>query len=265
MSGNEFNNISQNLNTRQQQILQLVQKQGYASIETLSQTFAVTSQTIRRDINALCRQQLLTRYHGGAGLSSSVENDAYNTRQIMHLAEKRRIASLVAQHIPNRASIFINIGTTTEEVAKALQRHTELRIITNNLHVASILNANPRFEVIVAGGLVRQRDGGITGEATIDFISQFRVDYGIIGISGVDEDGTLLDFDYHEVRVAQAIIKHSRRVFLATDHSKFERRPMVCLGHLSDINDLFTDRLPTKNIRDILAEANVELHIAAEE
>lgn len=263
MSGSELDNIAQKMNTRQQQILQLVQQQGFVSIETLSQTFDVTPQTIRRDINELCDQQLMKRYHGGAGLSSSVENDEYAARQVMHLDEKRSIAKLVASHIPDRASIFINIGTTTEEIAKALQNHTGLRIITNNLHVASTLSANPSFEVIVAGGVVRQRDGGITGEATIDFISQFRVDYGIVGISGVDEDGTLLDFDYHEVRVAQAIISHSRRVFLAADHSKFDRRALVRLGHLAEVDDLFTDRVPAKNICDTLAEAKVGLHIAA--
>ena len=259
----EIDSIAQKLNTRQQQILRLVQQQGYVSIETLAQTFDVTPQTIRRDINELCDQQLLKRYHGGAGLSSSVENDAYAARQVMNLEEKRSIARLVASHIPNRAAIFINIGTTTEEIARALQGHNGLRVITNNLHVASILSTNPSFEVIVAGGVVRQRDGGITGEATIDFISQFRVDYGIIGISGVDEDGTLLDFDYHEVRVAQAIIAHSRRVFLAADHSKFERRALVRLGNLAEIDDLFTDRMPSKSIAAMLAAGKVGLHIAA--
>ena len=251
------------MNPRQQKILKLVQQQGFVSIETLSQTFDVTPQTIRRDINDLCDQQLLKRYHGGAGLSSSVENDEYAARLVMNQEEKRSIAKLVASHIPDRASIFINIGTTTEEVAKALQGHTGLRVITNNLHVASTLSANPSFEVIIAGGLVRQRDGGITGEATIDFISQFRVDFGIIGISGIDEDGTLLDFDYREVRVAQAIIAHSRQVFLVADHSKFDRRALVRLGHLTEINDLFTDKVPADHICAALAEAKVNMHIAS--
>lgn len=255
--------LDRRMNSRQQQILKLVQQRGYVSIDTLAQAFAVTPQTIRRDINELCDQQLLKRYHGGAGLSSSVENDEYAARQVMHQEEKRSIARLVASKIPDRASIFINIGTTTEEVARALQGHSGLRVITNNLHVASIMSANPSFEVIIAGGVVRQRDGGITGEATIDFISQFRVDFGIVGISGIDDDGTLLDFDYHEVRVAQAIISHSRRVFLVADHSKFDRRALVRLGHLNEVDDLFTDRLPAEHIGIILADAEVGLHIAA--
>jgi len=250
------------MNQRQQEILTLVHQQGFVSIETLAQNFNVTPQTIRRDINALCDRQLLTRHHGGAGLSSSVENVAYATRQVMHLKEKRSIAQMTANHIPDRASIFINIGTTTEEIAKALLKHTDLRIITNNLNVAAILRSNPSFEIIIAGGIVRQRDGGITGEATIDFIRQFKVDFGIIGISSIDVDGALLDFDYHEVRVAQAIIENSRQVFLAADHTKFERNAMIRLGDIEQIDALFTDQYPPEHIAALLAEKNVALYVA---
>lgn len=250
------------MNQRQQEILVLVHQQGFVSIETLSQTFNVTSQTIRRDINDLCDQQLLTRYHGGAGLSSSVENVEYATRQVMNLDEKRSIAERVAEHIPNRASIFINLGTTTEEVAKALRNHSGLKIITNNLNVATILRNTPGFEIIIAGGVVRQRDGGITGEATIDFIHQFKVDYGIIGISSIDNDGTLLDFDYHEVRVTQAIIDNSRQVFLVADHSKFDRPAMVRLGNIEQTDAFFTDHKPPEHIVTLLEEKNVILHTA---
>jgi DeoR family glycerol-3-phosphate regulon repressor len=251
------------VNQRQQEILLLVQQQGFVAIETLAQNFSVTPQTIRRDINFLCANRLLTRYHGGAGLSSSTENVEYATRQVMHQEEKRQIAEIAARHIPDRASIFINIGTTTEEVAKALRNHKDLRIITNNLNVAAILRNNPSFEIIIAGGVVRHRDGGITGEATIDFIQQFKVDFGIIGISSIDMDGTLLDFDYHEVRVTQAIIANSRRVFLVADQSKFERRAMVRLGNLTQIDALFTDQQPPSQIVDILTGADVALYTAS--
>ncbi len=250
------------MNLRQQEILVLVQQQGFVAIETLAQNFNVTPQTIRRDINTLCEQQLLTRYHGGAGLKSSVENVEYTIRQVMNLEGKRRLAEMTAKQIPDRASIFINIGTTTEEVAKALLNHHGLRIITNNLNVAVIMRNNPSFEIIIAGGAVRPSDGGITGEATIDFIHQFKIDFGIIGISSIDADGTLLDFDYHEVRVTQAIIESSRQVFLVADQSKFERSAMVRLGNINQVDALFTDLPPPPRIIEILTENNVVLHIA---
>lgn len=249
---------------RRARIVELVRRQGYVSIEALAQLFEVTPQTIRRDINALCDQAVLQRHHGGAALASSVENIAYPARQVMCIEEKRRIARLVARHIPDHASLFINIGTTTEEVAKALLSHRGLRVITNNLNVASLLSGNEDFEVTVAGGVVRARDRGIVGEATIDLIRQFRVDYGVIGISGVELDGTLLDFDYQEVRVAQAIIANSRKVFLATDHTKFGRNAMVRLGGIEEIDALFTDAMPPLGLAERLRAAEVGLFIADE-
>ncbi len=247
---------------RQDDILGLVRRHGFVSIDDLAGRFQVTTQTIRRDINELCDRALLRRYHGGAGLPSSVENLAYSTRQILCLDEKQRIARMLAGQIPDRASLFINIGTTTEEVAKALMEHAGLRIITNNLNVASIMSGNPDFEVIVAGGTVRARDRGVVGPAAVDLIRQFNVDFGIIGISGVDLDGNLLDFDYQEVRVAQAIVENSAQVLLAADHTKFGRSAMVRLGHVSQLDALYTDRAPPARLRDALAAAGVQLHVA---
>jgi len=247
---------------RRTQILAQVRRHGFASIESLAQLFAVTPQTVRRDINELCDSAQLRRYHGGAGLPSSVENLAYSTRQVLCLEEKDRIARALTRDIPDRASLFVNIGTTTEAVARALLDHDGLRVITNNLNVAVILSGNPAFEVIVAGGAVRSRDRGIVGEATIDLIRQFKVDIAIIGISGIDAEGSLLDFDYREVRVAQAIIENARQVFLAADHTKFGRDAMVRLGHMSQIDALYTDCRPPAAFRKMLKEAGVAVTIS---
>jgi DeoR family transcriptional regulator, glycerol-3-phosphate regulon repressor len=252
-----------NLAPRHQAILELAKDRGFLSTEELTRHFKVTSQTVRRDINELCEQGFLRRYHGGAGLASSVENVDYSARKILQHEEKIRIARIVAEQIPDNASLFINIGTTTEEVALALSEHKNLRIITNNLNVAALLCENPSFEIILAGGVVR-RDRGVIGESTIDFIRQFKVDFGIIGISGIDADGTLLDFDYREVRVAQAIIENARQVFLVTDHTKFSQNPMVRLCHISEIDAVFTDRPPPEEIRHSLEQAKVRLFVSDE-
>lgn len=247
---------------RHLRIQKIVQNQGFVTIEYLAREFEVTPQTIRRDINVLSREGLLQRFHGGAGTGSSTENVAYNERKIMCFEEKQQIAKMAARQIPDHVSLFINIGTTTEAVAQALSAHRRLTVITNNLNVANILSNNEQFEVIVAGGLLRHRDGGLIGQATIDFIQQFRVDYGIIGISGIDVDGTLLDFDYREVRAARAIIDNSRKVFLVADHTKFGRNAMVRLGNIEEIHALFTDRQPPAQLVDVMARAEVDLFVA---
>ncbi len=247
---------------RRRAILETVQRTGFVTVDALAEQCSVTLQTIRRDVNDLNELGLLQRYHGGVGPLGSTENTTYEVRRGQQTEAKRRIAHLVAEHVADGSSLFINIGTTTEEVAKTLLARERLRIITNNLNVAAILHRKPDFEVLVAGGVVRHRDGGIIGESAVDFIAQFRADTGIIGISGIEEDGTLMDFDYREVRVAQAIIGHSRQVFLVADHTKFGRNAMVRLGHLDQVTALFTDREPPEPYRDAMQAAGTVLHVA---
>jgi DeoR family glycerol-3-phosphate regulon repressor len=250
------------LNQRQQDLLSWVQREGHVTVEKLASHFGVTQQTIRRDITLLADNNLLQRIHGGASVNSSVENVAYKTRQVMMIEEKKRIARLVAEHIPNHASLFINLGTTTEEVAKALHNHRGLHVITNNLNVAAMMCNYPDCEVIVASGVMRPRDMGIIGESTIEFIRKFKVDYGIIGISSIEQDGTLRDYDMREVRTSDAIINQSRNVFLVADHSKFGRPAMVELGDLTRITALFTDQPVSPEMEKVIAEAKTELYIA---
>lgn len=256
-------NLSQQ--ARHEQIVELVNAKGFVSVEDLAAHFDVTPQTMRRDINTLATENRVRRFHGGASAAPSTQNTEYTKRKHMQSPEKARIAKCVAAHIPDHASLFINIGTTNEAIARELLGHTGLKIITNNLHVAAIVSGKEDFDVIIAGGKVRSRDGGIIGEATTDFVQQFRVDYGIIGISGIDDDGSLLDFDYQEVRVAQALIRNSRQVMLACDHTKFGRHAMIRLGDLSSIHTLVTDRDPEEHFRNLLQDKGVRTLIANEE
>jgi DeoR family transcriptional regulator, glycerol-3-phosphate regulon repressor len=236
--------MTEPLTQRQMAILALVDDAGFVATERLVEHFNVTPQTIRRDINRLCDRSLLQRFHGGAGRNTSVENEPYVDRRRSLSPAKHRIASEVAAYIRDGSSLFLNIGTTTESVARALINHRNLSIVTNNLNVASILAVNDSFEIMIAGGRLRQRDGGIIGLATIDFVKGFRLDYGIIGVSGIDQDGSLLDFDYEETKTAQAIIENSRETILVTDHTKFGRRAMTRFAHINQIDRIYTDILP---------------------
>jgi len=253
---------SQGNDQRQQRIIDLVAKQGFLTIEALARNFGVTVQTIRRDVNMLAAEGRLSRYRGGAGLASSIENMEYQRRQVINLAAKQAIAANAATDVPDRASLFINIGTTTEQAARALLGHHELQVITNNINVAKILSENPNFTIVMAGGKVRNRDGAVTGQPTVKMLEQYRVDIGIIGISGIDADGGLFDFDLDEVLCAQAIIRNSRRVFLLADHSKFGRPALVKVGHISEVSALYTDAPPPEHIAAILEDAGAVLEIS---
>lgn len=247
---------------RQKQLLAHLRQHGDTSVADLARMLRVTTQTVRRDVRQLEEAELVARYHGGVGIPSTVQNIDYAQRQAMNVEAKRRIAGLVARHIEPGRSLIIDIGTTTEEVAKALARHRGIRVVTNNLNVAAIMAGNEQAEVFIAGGLVRQRDRGIVGEATLDFIRQFKVDIAVIGVSSIEPDGTLLDYDYREVRVAQAILAQARETWLVADHSKFSRGAMVRLGHISQVSRFFTDAPVPAPLRKVLEEARVAVYVA---
>ena len=245
---------------RQQAIMEIARDAGRVLVDDLAERFEVTPQTIRRDLTELCEQGMLTRVHGGAMLESSVANLGYEARRGIAAQEKDQIGRLCARAIPDNSSLFINIGTTTEAVARALMSHRGLLVITNNINVANTLAGNPNCEVIVAGGMLRRSDGGLIGEATAGFIKQFKVDFAVIGASAIDEDGTLLDYDYREVQVARAIIENARKAYLVADCTKLDRSAPVRIAGMAEIDAFFTDRLTSDKLRQVCAHGGVEVH-----
>ncbi|MFM9433879.1 DeoR/GlpR family transcriptional regulator of sugar metabolism [Janthinobacterium sp. CG_23.3] len=154
-------------------------------------------------------------------------------------------------------------ATTIEELARSLLNHRQLHVITNKLNVAVILADHPGCEVILAAGVVRGRDRVIVGGAAIDFIRRFKVDVGIIGISSIESDGVLRDFDQREVGLAQAIIEQSREVWLLATQEKFGRKALARVAHLSRITTLFTDAEPTAMMREALRSSAVKVVVVA--
>lgn len=247
------------LSSRQNKILSLAREQGRVDVDELSRSFSVSPQTIRKDLNELCEKQILQRIHGGAIVGSGIENVSYEARRLLAPDSKKHIGQRAAQLIPDNSSLLINIGTTTEQVAHSLQQHHGLLVITNNVNAVHIMKDFLGIELIIAGGLVRRSDGGIVGEAAVDFINQFKVDYAVIGVSAIDEDGSLLDYDFREVRVAQAIIKNARHVILVADLLKLERSAPVRLGHVSQINTIVTDGRFPRKLQDLCDDHGVNV------
>ncbi len=253
------------INRRQQSLLAHIRSNGRGDVESLSRWFKVTPQTIRRDLNTLGQLRLVIRVHGGAiapgGVSRSEQlvNLDYSTRSMLSQEAKEAIGARVAQIIPNDASMFINIGTTTESVARHLTNHIGLFTITNNINIANTLRMSDAIKVMTAGGLVRHEDGGIVGDATEEFINRFKVDYAVISCSALEADGTMLDFDTREVKVTQAIIRNARSVILACDSTKFDRKAPVRLGNIDMVNYVVLDESPPGEFKDICLQLGVQL------
>ena len=251
------------LSFRQTEILEIARLEGRVVVEPLAERFAVTMQTIRRDLTELSDAGLLDRVHGGAVARTGVTNIGYDERRRMNEAAKTAIGQLCAQAIPDNSSMILNLGTTTEAVARELLQHRNITVVTNNLNVANILVANPSCEIMVAGGSLRRSDGGLVGDLTIEFIKQFKVDYAIIGTSALDPDGDLLDFDLAEVRVSKAIIQQSRQTYLVTDATKLTRSAPVRLASLAELDAIFTNRPLSSDLAQKCRDWNTAVHVSA--
>jgi DeoR family transcriptional regulator, glycerol-3-phosphate regulon repressor len=250
------------LSRRQTTILARARALGRVEVEALADEFDVTTQTIRRDLNELSLSGLLARVHGGAVLATRVSNVAYAERRAVAAAEKHAIGLRAAQLIPDGCSVIINIGTTTEEVARALADRRDLVVVTNNLNVVGILSGGADKEIIITGGVVRQSDGAIVGDEAVEFIRKFKADFAVIGASALDEDGAIMDFDLREVAVARAIVANARRTVLVCDRLKFERSAPVRICDVAEIHAFVTDAAPPRAFAEACARAGVEVAVA---
>jgi DeoR family glycerol-3-phosphate regulon repressor len=114
----------------------------------------------------------------------------------------------------------------------------------------------------MCGGFVRARDHAVVGEAAVEFVRKFRVDTAIIGVAGIDLDGSMRDFDYREVKVTEAAIAGARQVWAVADASKFTRQAMVQVAHVSDVDILFTDATLPESFRALFATTGVSVEVA---
>ena len=250
------------ISLRQTEILEIARGEGRVFVEDLAQRFDVALQTIRRDLTDLANAGLLDRVHGGAVPRTGVANFAYDERRGMNEAAKAAIGRACAAAIPDNSSIILNLGTTTEAVARELLLHRNITVVTNNMNGANIRLPNPGCDIMVAGGALRRSDGGLVGDLTSEFFGQFKVDYAVIGASAIDPDGDLLDFDVAEVRVSRAILKQARHAFLVCDHSKLGRSAPALLGSLSQVSAWFTDQPLPPSLSRRCADWGTEIRVA---
>ncbi|MEC7259048.1 MAG: DeoR/GlpR family DNA-binding transcription regulator [Pseudomonadota bacterium] len=247
------------LSQRQQEILESLRVEGRVEVEDLAGRFSVTSQTIRRDLAELCDRGLAARTHGGARKIATVSNREYHERRLLRGPEKESMGTLAAELIPNNCSVTLNIGTTTEQVARALSRHEGLMVMSNNINIINQFMGSRVRELILVGGAVRTSDGAIVGEEAVEFISRYKVDFAVIGASALDADGAILDYDTREVSVARAILRNSRHRICVADSSKFDLSAPVRICDVGDLDYFITDTPPPRAFVEAAERANTQI------
>ncbi len=250
-----------NLTARQLAIADLLNEKRYLQIDDLARSFTVTTQTIRRDVAVLCEGGMARRLHKGIRAIDFPGNPNlnYSKRAIMNVLAKREIAALTAELVPEDASVSLGIGTTPEQVAMALSRRQSLLAVTNNLNVANVLSGYDGIRVHMCGGQIRPHDRDFVGPEAVALFGRYRVDFGITGVGGIDDDGSFLDFSVEEVAVREAILENCRKRIVVADFSKFGRATPIRGGSLAGIDILITDLPPPASVQAAARAAGVQM------
>ncbi len=231
-------------NRRRDMILQVTQERGGISVGALAEMLGVSTQTIRRDLDILCETDGLRRTHGRIELTEGRLNTPFDQRADTNIKAKRAVAAAAARHVPSGATVFISIGSTPLEVARALTRRHDLTVITNNLSAAMALSSEVSNRILLPGGELRLPDRDLVGEEAVGFFSRFRAEYAIFGVAGVTDDGGLLDFHPTEVRARMQMQQNAKTSILVVDQSKFGRIAPAMGGNIADVDLVVCDRPP---------------------
>jgi DeoR family transcriptional regulator, fructose operon transcriptional repressor len=241
---------------RQAEILQVARNEGRVDVTALAETFAVTAETIRRDLTTLERAGMLRRVHGGAIPVERIGFEpALAARDTVLTAEKERIAKVALAEVPDDGAIILDAGTTTARLAQALPVDRELTVVVNSPAIAAILGPRPNLNVLVLGGRVRGKTLATVDDWALRPLADLYVDVAFMGTNGCSVERGLTTPDPAEAAVKRAMIGAARRAVLLADHTKIGNDYLARFGSLSDLDLLITDDgLNDELVMDVEAE-----------
>lgn len=247
---------------RERAILQLLQDRGQARVDDLARQLAVTDETIRRNVKRLESQGLVTRVHGGVHLKDWGPEASFAQRMVQNPGAKRRIAEAVARLIPDGASVFLDVGSTTAYAAQALRARRDLLVVTNSLAVAQALTGVNGNRVFMAGGELRSHDGGAFGAEALSFVQQFRLGHAVLSAAAIDARSGFLLQDLREAEFSRAMLDRAEARIVAADASKFGRAGPIAIAPAARFDRLVTDEPPPPDIDRLLSDAGVAVTLA---
>jgi DeoR family transcriptional regulator of aga operon len=245
---------------RQNQIVQLIERNQRITIAKICETFDVSEATARRDLEALAAQGKAQRVHGGAiVLQVAPPEQPMLQRQSEQADEKLRIGQAAAALIQDGETIFLGSGTTVVEVARALRSRHALTVITNSLPVINVLADLPDITLVCLGGILRPSELSFIGHITEQALAEVRADKIVIGTRAISLEQGLTNDYLPETMTDRAILKAGREVIVVTDNSKFGRVSTVLLAPIESIHTIVTDtRIPADFVSEARAR-NIKL------
>ncbi|WP_417726401.1 DeoR/GlpR family DNA-binding transcription regulator [Roseovarius sp.] len=251
------------LSSRGAEIIELVARAGGSMrIQSIAEALEVTEETIRRNVRRLSDEGLVHKVHGGVLLQHGSTELSFTQRMAENPAPKQRIAAHVAALIGDGSSLFLDVGSTTAFIAKALMGHHELLVVTNSIAVAHCLAARNNNRVFMPGGELRGHDGGIFGAQALDFVKQFRTDFAVLSAAAINAQTGFMLFDMDEAVYSRAIMANSKTRILAADNTKFGRAAPIAIGAPSTVDLLITNAPPPEEIQNAARMWGTEIVVA---
>jgi DeoR family fructose operon transcriptional repressor len=252
---------------RQANIAKLVVARGRVRNTELTELFAVTETTIRKDLTVLQEQGVLKRTHGGAIAVKPPVERTLQERRVSEQEAKMMIARLCIAELSEGDAVFIDSGSTTQLIADVLARESvgpnllHLTVLTNSIGVADVLADVPAFEQVLVGGRVRHVGGSVVGTLALENLERFTVNIAFIGASGLSETG-LTVADLEEARLKAAVIERSLLVIVAVDHTKLGVTHFAKVCDWNDLDVVITDEAKAET-RELCSAHGVRLIDAA--
>lgn len=228
---------------RRRRICDLLQEHGRVTVVSLAQRFATSAVTIRADLSALERAGVLIRSHGGALLRREGDDQPLAVKEILHHAEKVRIAKCALSLIQDGETVILDSGTTTAEIAKQICGSSlqSINVITNALNVAMLLANAPMVRLIMPGGILRRESNSLSGHIGEAALGSLQADRLFLGADAIDPALGVMTPHLPEAQLNLKMIEISRQVIAVADSSKLLRRNISLIAHIEQLHTLITD------------------------
>jgi|SRR5699024_8287529 len=248
---------------RKQHILKYVLKKSRATIKELSMHFEVHEATIRRDLTEMEENNTIMRTHGGVILNEEniYSEPHFKMREDFFNEEKKRIGLKAATFIQNGDTIILDSGTTTSHIAEAIKNRENITVITNDIHIATLLHRT-QLKVIITGGVLYPENFILNGEFTNQTLQHLNVNKAFIATPALHHDKGLTHFDEALVSAKIKMIEAAQEIYVATDHSKISKVSLYTFGKIHEIDYIITDSNINEHIKDEFQQRGRRIIIA---
>ena len=249
---------------RQQEILKLLNAKKRITVEELINKFSVSEVTIRKDLNALRKKNLLKRTYGGAVVSRSIiDVPTFEKRKVINKEVKEKIGREAVKLIEENETIMIDSGTTTFEIAKGLKQFHNLTIITNSLDVCVEIIKYNSIKAVSTGGEINKNNLSMSGLATKQVLSKYRANKVFIGISALSLEHGFTTSDEQVARAKKQMMKSSNKVVVVSDSSKFDKVSFSKICDYDEIDILITDDGISEEYLNAFKEKNIRVYLVS--